>query len=403
MSYRLKPTTEPGQKLCSLIEAEHDFIIEQAEIADAEQQVASATFDRLRKTGISGAFVPEQLGGMGLTSAPDWAAAICALARADASVAIALNMHLGVSRGMVDAWRRLNRAGHTPPSAMTRQLRAIAEGEVLICATATEPGTDNLHPFTEAVAFEEGYRINGHKMFVTLSPIATHLAMNLRLRDDEGDHIASIMIPRDTPGVIPQNDWDALGMRSSGSQSVRFEDCQVGRDVVRKVGPWGRWSLPVISNRTAGNLPLVAAFLGVAESAVEITIATLASGSVREKPRGGVVHMVAEMEIDLATCQALMARACDLLDTFLSLDAPTHAQAHEMLKDYQSAKWVINNKAIHIVNHAMDLVGGRSFMSNHRLARLYRDVRAGPFMQPFSRPEAREYVGRVALGDYPDS
>ena len=54
--------------------------------------------------------------------------------------------------------------------------------------------------------------------------------------------------------------------------------------------------------------------------------------------------------------------------------------------------------AIGIVSRAMDVCGGSAFMSRHELSRLYRDVRAGPFMQPFSPTEAREYIGQIALG-----
>jgi alkylation response protein AidB-like acyl-CoA dehydrogenase len=54
-----------------------------------------------------------------------------------------------------------------------------------------------------------------------------------------------------------------------------------------------------------------------------------------------------------------------------------------------------------VVNLAMDVAGGGAFMSSNALARLYRDVRAGPFMQPYSPTEAREYVGQVGLGQTP--
>jgi alkylation response protein AidB-like acyl-CoA dehydrogenase len=317
-------------------------------------------------------------------------------------------MHLGVSRGMAQAFLAAVQRGRNS-DALASPLTAIAAGDMLICATATESGTDNLHPLTEATATEDGWRIDGRKMFVTLSPLATHVGMNLRMRDDVGDHLVTTLLPMNTPGVIPQNDWDALGMRASGSQSVVFDNVRVPRTGIRKLGPWGRWSTDVLVNRTLGNLPLVAAFLGIAEHAQELTLTTLGAQQrlgqpVNQSP--GIQHLVGEMEIELATCRAMLAQAGEAADRFLARarnEAPTLSDAHELMKDYQCAKWVVNRGAVDIVSRAMDLVGGAGYSSSHPLPRLYRDVRAGPFMQPYSPTEAREYVGRVALGILPEA
>ena len=95
--------------------------------------------------------------------------------------------------------------------------------------------------------------------------------------------------------------------------------------------------------------------------------------------------------------------ARDLDAVFGSPPITTLEQGHAIMRDYQCAKWTVNQNAISIVSKAMDIVGGAAFMTRHELSRLYRDVRAGPFMQPFSPTELHTYVGLVAAGVLPEA
>ncbi len=350
---------------------------------------------------ITAAFVPEALGGLGLDSVHDWTLAIAALARADASVAIATNMHLGVSRGIAQ--------GYATVGYGREALEAVASGKMLICATATERGTDNLHPLTEATESTDGYVINGEKMFVTMSPVASHLAMNVRLRDAQGDHIASTILPINTPGITPKDDWDALGMRASGSQSIRFSSVSVPKRELRVTGPWGRWSVRVLVNRALANLPLVGASMGILEAARDQAVQ---AGRTQKRmgivigAAAGVRHLLAELEILLATSRGVLQMTTRWVDDFTvrhERQAPSMSEAHELMQRYQIAKSIVNKAAIEGVNKAMDVVGGSSFTQANTLSRLYRDVRSAPFMQPGAPAEAHEYIGRVALGDWPES
>jgi alkylation response protein AidB-like acyl-CoA dehydrogenase len=359
------------------------------------------------------AFVPEELGGFGLTSIHDWMAGICSLGRGDGSVALIVNMHLAVSRGMALAYNAGKASGNQALAArMEASLRQIESGDMIICATATEPGTDNLHPFTEAVRTDDGWSINGHKIFVTGSPLATHVAMNIRLpgeAEDGSDLLGGVTLPLSTPGVLPQGDWDAMGMRASGSQAVKFDNVLIPRQMVNIISPWGRWSVPVLMNRNLANMPLVGAFLGIAEHAYELAIEAASREAKKGKPRNaeraGIQHEIAEIEIALVTAQGMLARTGQYADAFLAEfvgEKLTLEAGHELLKNHQSMKWVVNSHAIDIVSRAMNVVGGSAFMAAHPLSRLYRDVRAGPFMQPYSPTEARDYIGKVALGIYPE-
>ena len=406
MTFDLHPKTEAGRRFVAAATDLMPALREAAPIADRDATMSAPTFRTLQDVGIAAACVPEELGGWGLTSVYDWMLGIRALAQGDGAAAIAINMHLAVTRGMAQAY---GTSGSRADSGAAVPLRAVAAGEMLICATATERGTDNLHPFTEATADEDGWLINGHKMFVTMSPLATHLAMNLRLRDEGGDFLATTMLPIDAPGLIPQDDWDALGMRGSGSQSIKFEDVRARAGTVRKLGRWGEWSTSVLINRTLGNLTLVAAFLGIAEHARELALQSLTTQKKLGRPvrdNAGVQQSVGELEIELTQCRGTLAQAGSGVDEWLSNaveQPPTLEQAHELMQSYQAAKWVVNRGAIAIVDKAMDLAGGSGFMTSNALSQLYRDVRAGPFMQPHAAVDIRRYVGQVALGIYPES
>jgi alkylation response protein AidB-like acyl-CoA dehydrogenase len=151
---------------------------------------------------------------------------------------------------------------------------------------------------------------------------------------------------------------------------------------------------------------LVAAFLGIAEAARDLAVTTVTmrrrgrnSQSVAERP--AIQHLIAEIEIDLAAARAILARTATMADTFFSqhpAGAVPLGELHELMKDFQCTKWFVNRKAIDIVDRALTASGGAGYLNTNPLSRLYRVVRAGPFMQLFSPNEAFEYIGKVALG-----
>jgi alkylation response protein AidB-like acyl-CoA dehydrogenase len=155
-----------------------------------------------------------------------------------------------------------------------------------------------------------------------------------------------------------------------------------------------------------GNFGLVAAFLGIAEAAHALLCAS--AKATRKAPsnrllaqRPSMQRTVAENEIDLAGCRAMIERTGHTMDRLLAsyrlLETPWEA-LHAVFKDFQCTKWFVNRKAIEVVDRALTASGGAGYMSKHPLSRLYRDVRAGPFMQPLSPNEAFEYIGKVTLG-----
>jgi alkylation response protein AidB-like acyl-CoA dehydrogenase len=98
-----------------------------------------------------------------------------------------------------------------------------------------------------------------------------------------------------------------------------------------------------------------------------------------------------------------IGRAADVfLQKYSTSTEVTIEETDALMKELQCMKYVVNRKVIDIVDKAMTVCGGASYMSNHLLSRLYRDARAGPFMQPFSPYEALEYIGKLTLGMEPN-
>ena len=103
---------------------------------------------------------------------------------------------------------------------------------------------------------------------------------------------------------------------------------------------------------------------------------------------------MAENAIELGACRATLARAAALVD---ESDEPLV----ELFAEAQAAKAFVNEAAARIVDRALALSGGAGYLNGHPLARAYRDVRAGSFMQPLGANRAYDLLGDVALGREP--
>ena len=253
--------------------------------------------------------------------------------------------------------------------------------------------------------------INGHKIFATNSEIADSVTVFLKVPDGAGWYRrATAIVLRGSQGMDVRGNWDALGMRGSGSHDIVFTDCFVPEEMLLLGNPIGMPGAEGWSTAIAVNFPLIGAFLGIAEAARDLIVET--AKTRRKQPfdilladRPATQFQIAEIEVDLAAARATLGRTAQSIDEYLVRpDAElTIEDVRLMMHEWQCTKLVVNRAAADIVDRAMALSGGAGYLSSNPLSRLYRDVRAGPFMQPLSPNEAFEYIGQVALGLDPDA
>ncbi|MFN0148966.1 MAG: acyl-CoA dehydrogenase family protein, partial [Dehalococcoidia bacterium] len=89
----LQPATAAGQRFADLASIHAGAFRTRAAGYDAASTLPAENYGEMRDSGFLAAFVPEELGGLGLESVHDWCTGLDRLGRGDPSTAIAVNMH----------------------------------------------------------------------------------------------------------------------------------------------------------------------------------------------------------------------------------------------------------------------------------------------------------------------
>ena len=397
MSMELTAKTAAGRELVATAERLAEDFAGRAGAHDRDGSYPFESIDALRHAGYFAAPVPGELGGLGVSSVHDVIVASGRLARGDASVAIGVNMHLVVLLSLARRWRMARAAGNARRErAFAGSLRRIASDGIVMAAAMSERGQDLTRPVTEAVRTDGGWRIDGHKIFCTMAPAATILLTSVRFADDDGvERYAYVEIPADAPGVRINDDWDALGMRASGSHSVTFDGVELPAAALRGGFPTGR-PVPYLERNLPSGLFHASASLGIAEAAF-----ARAARPDRINGDARAPMLVAESAIDLTASRATISRAAALIDEHHAANPTADGTDEEitaLFAEGQAAKTFVNEAATRVVDRALALSGGAGYLNGSPLARAYRDVRAGAFMHPLGANRAYDFLADVALG-----
>ena len=400
MAIELTAHTEPGARLVAIADGLREQLAARAAEHDRDASYPFEAIDALKAAGYFAAPVPVELGGLGVSCAHDLVLGSSRLAHGDASVAIGVSMHL---LAVLNMQRRravaVGAGAQRRAEAFAASLEQIARDGVVLAAAISEPGQDLTRPATTATRTASGWRIDGRKMFCTMAPAATDLYVAVTHADqDGGERYAYAMVPTDTPGVTIHDDWDALGMRASGSNTITFDCVELPEHGVRGGFRAGD-PLPYMQRNLVAGPFHAAASLGIAESADHIarqTIAARNNGDARARMQ------IADNTIDLAAARAVLSRATTLIDNHHAANPASDGNSQQLaalFAEAQAAKAFVNDAAARIVERALALSGGTGYLNGSPLARAYRDVKAGTFMHPLGANRAHDHLAHNALDE----
>ena len=405
MDFELKALTEPGKRMVDLAEEHSANFAATAAEHDREGTFPIENVTAMKKSGFSAAGVPVEFGGMGVTSVHDCIVALNRLGRGEASTPLAYTMHLSRTLSTARALRLAIASGNQARRRRSEEmLKKIGAGELFITVANSERGADVRTSKTLATKTDGGWLFNGTKTFATGSPAADVLAVRARYINESGEErMGATIAPIDRPGVKIMNNWDGLGMRASGSHDVVFTDYFVSDEEFDDTAKYGEVNARFIALGTNSSMVLSSIFLGIAETAHELAISAINRRDGSLYPMNQTT--IAENEIDLAAARGILSRGAQYYDEFYQtgVEFPvgeidnSPETAFKMIKNGACTKKFVMETAATIVDRCVTLYGGGAYVSDNPMAKLYRDVRAGQFMQPWARNQAIEIIGKVAL------
>ncbi len=333
-------------------------------------------FDVLREHKVFSALVPEEYGGGG-ASHEQMCDFIRRLAHSCPSTALTLSMH----QHQVSAAVANDRAGR-PGRAL---LDKVAASEAIL---VTSGANDWLESNGTVEAVEGGYRVTAFKPFVSGSPKGDVLITSAAYDSpDDGPQVLHFPVPLKSEGVSILDDWRTIGMRATGSRTVRLENVFVPEAAVALKRPRGGFH-PAFAVIVTVAMPLVmSAYVGTAE-----TVATMARDRARKRPGDPVMpYLIGELETLLTTAQ--MARA-DMIRLANNFDfTPSVELASEVL----TRKTICAKAVIAAAEKALEATGGAGFYRKTGLERLLRDAHGAQF-HPLPEKRQQLFTGRASMG-----
>jgi alkylation response protein AidB-like acyl-CoA dehydrogenase len=343
---------------------------------DADDRFVRGNYDALKEHRIMSAMVPVDLGGGG-ASHRQMAAFIRTLAHSCSSTALALSMHQHLVAAAVFNWRN-GRPGW-------KVLEKVAKTEAVLVSTGAK---DWMESNGSVERTEGGYLVSARKPFASGSPAGDVLVTSAPFEDpSEGWQVLHFPVALASAGVSLLDDWQALGMRGSGSQTVSLENVFVPDEAVALRRPRGAYH-PVWNVILTVAMPLImSAYVGVAEEAARI--ATAAARKRSKEPE--TACLLGEMINALTTAQLAVDSMVEIANDWQFDPAVETANAILIRKSIAAAA------VLETVEKAMEAAGGGAFYRKLGLERLLRDAH-GVRYHPLPEKHQQGFTGRLALG-----
>lgn len=368
----------------------HHLEIRDAMLRFGERRLAPGAADRDASKVFPTELIAElaEMGGMAMKTAPEddgpgidntgYALAVEAISRYDASVGVSM-VASNLAASIISR--------HATAGQRERFLRPIARGERGAVAFAlTEPGAGSDTAAIRTTARRDGdsFVLDGAKQWITSGSDAQVFTVFAKTPTQDNPNAAScLIVEAGTPGFSVGRVEDKMGLRSSGTAQLFFDNCRVpAENLLGEAGQGFRLALGGIA---ASRVAIAAQSVGIAERAYELGLTYGRERQAFGQPVGSFQNSrftLADCRTELDMAWLLMLRAARLLDQGVAVRA-----------EASMAKLVGSETCGRVVDRMLQLHGGNGYSREYEIERLYRDSRVMRIFEGTSEIQ-REVIAR---------
>ena len=234
------------------------------------------------------------------------------------------------------------------------------------CLSEREAGSDPASMQTRAIPGEDGYVLNGTKMWITNGGFADFcLVFATTDRSKKHRGIVSLIVPADLPGIRHGEPIDKMGQRASNTTAVTFKEVLVPKEnLLAGEGEGFRKAMTALDITR----PMIAAgAVGLARSAMELAARYARQRVQFEVPiadHQAVQFLLADMAIGIEAARLLVWRAAAMAD-----------QGGRNTREAAIAKAFAADVAMKVTTDAVQIYGGMGYTKWHPVEKLMRDAK----------------------------
>ena len=336
-----------------------DELAATADERDEKEEFPHEAIKKLGGLGFMGMMVPEQYGGAGLDSM-SYALAIEEISRVDASCGVIMSVNNSlVCYGISEYGSEEQKQKFLTQLASGKKLGAFALSE-------PEAGSDATNQRTTAVRDGDSYVLNGIKNWITNGLSSDYVIVIATTDASKGAHgISAFILEKGMPGFTAGKKERKLGIRSSDTVSLAFQDVRV--PVANRIGEEGFGFKFAMKTLDGGRIGIAAQAVGIAQASLDAALKYSKERKAFDQPIAqlqAIQFKLADMATEIDAARLLTLQAAVVKDS-----------GQRFTQQAAMAKLFASKTAVKCALEAIQIHGGYGYIREYNVERYLRDAK----------------------------